>query len=89
MQQCNAITLTDAFRQSESQIPKFAILDHIINPLSLNNALLLVISAHPVISVCEVGASHVLQELLVMSDYNQLEVLLVGASLDDLVQRLS
>ena len=54
-----------------------------------DNALLLCISADPSIGIAELRALHLTQELLVMGDDNELEILLLTSSLNDLVQRLS
>lgn len=54
-----------------------------------DNALLVCISADPTIEIAELRALHLTQELLVMGDDDELEILLLTSSLDDLVQRLS
>jgi hypothetical protein len=56
--------------------------------LPLNEALLVLVSAHTPIHVSVVGTVHFPEELLVMRDDKKLEVCLFAADLDDLGQRL-
>ena len=79
-----------------SQIPilynaqiKEALSHHLQETLHLNNALLICISADPEILFTKLIALHLTQELLVVSDDDQLEVRLVTSVLDDLIQGLS
>jgi len=62
---------------------------NISNRLSLNHTLLPIISTNTVIVLSKVITMHMLQELLIVSDDDELEVGLVLASLDDSMQSLS
>jgi hypothetical protein len=55
--------------------------------LPLNRATLVVVSEHTEVVISELATSHMLQELLVMSDDDELEVLLVTTVVDDLIER--
>jgi hypothetical protein len=60
--------------------------NHTNQILLFDNALLLCISADPTIEIAELRALHLTQELLVMGNDDELEILLLPSSLDDLVQ---
>ena len=51
-----------------------------------NLALLLSVSRDSPVAIGKVGATHSLQELLIVSDYNDLEVLLLLSLLYDLIE---
>jgi hypothetical protein len=54
--------------------------------LLLNLAVLIRVSRYTIVLVCEISTLHLSNETLVMSDHDELEVLLVLAVHDDLVQ---
>jgi hypothetical protein len=54
--------------------------------LSLDHALLLVVSADPVVVITEVCTLHVAQEVLVVGDDNELEVGLCLSGFDNVVK---
>lgn len=58
------------------------------NRLPLNDALLLIISTNAVVIITEICTLHVSQELLVMSDDDELKISLLLASSNDGVQGL-
>lgn len=63
------------------------ILSHdLVHGLLLNRAQLLLISADTPIVICELGALHVLQKLLVVGNNDELEILLLAPNLDDVVE---
>jgi hypothetical protein len=64
------------------------LLHEICKRLSLDNALLLRVPAYLPIVIAELCTLHLLQELFIVGDDNELEVLLVLSTLDDLVQGL-
>lgn len=55
--------------------------------MPLDHTLLICVSAHAIVVIGELGALHVLQELFIVSDDDELEIRLVLAVFYDLVQR--
>jgi hypothetical protein len=78
--------MTEELSRHHSLLVDHGLLGQIADLLTPNGTLLIDVPIHAVIVICKICASHVLQELFIMGNDDELEILLTSTVVNKLVQ---